>query len=212
MKKFTGAEKPKKSEKIITLDKSIKNAIDESITVQGETSLEGKDKLIKQFKTFIDICNLEQDRKVIEQLKAELKSSNLSFTKMDQRIDFLTEQIGELDIVPTIEDVFSSEDYTKNEEYYILEKLDHIPTEKYNEYLNETEINNFFDKGNTIILKEGKGWELYFEPNKSNYYGDFQDIWRGFIIENKNFISDFIKSSCELVGVKNIRIDARVII
>jgi len=209
MKKFSNiVENNKKEEKIITIDKIVSNLIDENIIIKGEDNLNGKENLIEKFKNLINE-NIKNKNLALNESKKYL--TNIEHVKINEKISLLSTKIEELNVVPTVYDIFSSSDFSKNENSYVFEKLNSIPSEKYNLYLNDNEINNYFDNGHKLIITENNGWKLEFEPNYDKYYGDKDDNYKKFIFENKNFISNFIKSSIELIGNKNIIIDSRIL-
>jgi hypothetical protein len=185
MKKFSNiVENNKKEEKIITIDKIVSNLIDENIIIKGEDNLNGKENLIEKFKNLINE-NIKNKNLALNESKKYL--TNIEHAKINEKISLLSTKIEELNVVPTVYDIFSSSDFSKNENSYVFEKLNSIPSEKYNLYLNDNEINNYFDNGHKLIITENNGWKLEFEPNYDKYYGDKDDNYKKFIFEYINW-------------------------
>ena len=212
MRKFTSTTNTVLKEKRQPLlNKELSNMIDENISIKGEDILEGKDKLIQDFQSFLTQEKEFTKIKVLENVKSR-SFQNINFFDINNRIESLTESVEQLEVIPSVEDIFAAEDFTKANEGYLFSKLTQIPADSFGDYMNENAIISYFEDGNQIIIKENKGWELYFEPNFNKYIGTTNEKWRSFTFENKNFISDFIKSTTDLIGIKNMKIDSRIIL
>ena len=211
MRKFTSTTNTiLREKKQPLLNKALSNLISENISIKGEDTLEGKDKLIQNFQSFLTQERETNKTRVLENIKSK-SFQNINFFDINNRIDLLSESVEQMEIIPSVEDIFAAEDFSKTNENFTFGKLTQIPSEKFSEYMNENAINSYFEDGNQIIIKENNGWEIYFEPNLNRYIGSNNEKWNSFILENKNFIADFIKSSSELIGPKNLRIDSRII-
>ena len=85
--------------------------------------------------------------------------------------------------------------------------------DQYRDYLKEDDIQRFFENNNKISIKNlgsTKGWEILFDPNLNDYIGTTNEKWRSFILENKEFIADFLKATTELIGIEKSLIDNRI--
>ena len=210
MRKFTSTTNTVLKEKRQPLlNKALNNLINEHISIKGEDTLEGKDKLTQDFQDFLKQEKETTKTRVLENVKSK-SFQNINFFDINNRIDTLSESVEELEVIPSVEDIFAAEDFSKTDKGYSFSKMTQIPAESFGDYMNENAIVSYFEDGNQIIIKEEKGWEIYFEPNLNQYIGSTNEKWRSFILENKNFITDFIKSASELIGVKNLRVDSRI--
>lgn len=210
MRKFTSTTNTVLKEKRQPLlNKALNNLINEHISIKGEDTLEGKDKLTQDFQDFLKQEKETTKTRTLKGVKSK-SFQNINFFDINNRIDTLSESVEQLEVIPSVEDIFAAEDFSKTDKGYSFSKMTQIPAESFGDYMNENAIVSYFEDGNQIIIKEEKGWEIYFEPNLNQYIGSTNEKWRSFILENKNFITDFIKSASELIGVKNIRIDSRI--
>ena len=210
MRKFTSTTNTVLKEKRQPLlNKALNNLIAEHISIKGEDTLEGKDKLIQDFQAFLTQEKESTKTRVLENVKFK-SFQNLNFFDINNRIDTLSESVEQLEIIPSVEDIFAAEDFTKTNENFTFGKLTQIPAESFGDYLNENAVVSYFEDGHQVIIKEDKGWDIFFEPNLNKYFGSNDEKWNFFKLENNNFIADFIKSASELIGVKNLRIDSRI--
>jgi hypothetical protein len=87
MKKFTSTTNTiLREKKQPLLNKTISNLISENISIKGEDTLEGKDKLIQNFQSLLTQEKETTKTRVLESVKS-LSFQNLNFFDINNRID-----------------------------------------------------------------------------------------------------------------------------
>lgn len=209
MKRFsnlTQIEKIEKTKKPI-IEKSIEKILKETLTVniKGEEFV-GKNITISGQENFIS-----EMENLIEESKLNLITE--SFNMFDQvllntTLEKLYEMYDAISLVPNPEDIFSSEDYEIKNDTMILTSLENMPEDFLN-FVNKDLAGHYFDVGNTIRITytDDNTWRLFFIPQLAEYNNDYLF----FIKDNKEFISDFIKSVQNLIGSKNLILDRKLL-
>lgn len=179
---------------------------DVDVAITKNFSIEGSDTLTEKLEQVIENFTKNVETSVKENLKYKFGSQYDQKT-LNKEIKLLEDSIY-LNITPFPQDIFSSEDYEMNEEIIILKSLNNIPTD-YMDYVNLNNAQKFFENGNINLRYNDGIWELKFENN-----GDFgtnissdNDKYKLFINENKDFVSDFLRATTQLIGSQNISLD-----
>jgi hypothetical protein len=220
MKKFSSiSQKDKIGEQPSTLQKTIEKLIKECILVKIENepnlnldySLQGKEELLESVITFIENTKKKVSEITLEKNK-QLNAHYINLFELNQHISCLQKELEKYEVIPSPEDIFASEDYQIIGESMVLENISKIPLDHYVDYLKDDNIHNFFEKHKIKIKDLGseKGWEILFDPNLEDYIGTMTEKWRSFVLENRDFIADFLKATTNLVGVEKTLIDNRI--
>ena len=133
--------------------------------------------------------------------------------KINEAMFFVNNRMDSLVTIPSANQVFDTSDYSKENDEIVLNKLEKMP-EKYLDYLNKEVSNRFFDNGNFIKISES--WKLDFVP-ANNYSFDKSGgaittlDYKRFMLENKEFIADFIKATQMLIGSKNLKFNNQLL-
>ena len=212
MKKFSNLE-VSESIKVSKLEKSINTAINNlNIKIIGESFEDKKLNLVGQSDLLSEILKLVEEEKANESFLVKENLKIQSYNHIDQnainnKLERLLEMYDELVLAPAPTDIFNMEDYDLQGDTIELTSLNSIP-EDYLDFLNESEIESYFEDGNKIrIMYSDNGWHLFFVPELSNY----ANLYKNFIMSNKDFITDFIKATVKLVGSKNLIFDKELL-
>lgn len=215
MKKFSNIDKKEQiiKEQKPKINKLVEHLIKENIQVvyngnvdeiiTKKFSIDGSDNLTEELNNFIHKMKCETEVKMLENLKYQY-GNQFNQKEIDKMIEYYTSNLY-LDIIPSPFDIFSNEDYEQiNEDTIVLKSLNNMPTD-YLDYVNYQNATKYFEDGNRIKLRYAGprlGWELYFENN--GQYGTTidgkDDKYKKFIIENKDFIADFLRATKDLIG------------
>jgi len=204
MKRFSGAINKTTSNKV---EKQIKKLIKEklSILIDGQEPILSFNLNENNFTS--DILQL------IEEKKEEQKNETLSQlrllpyndqTLLEQIYETAKWEMGE-DVLPSPEDIFSSEDYEVIENGIELRSLENIP-EDFADYISSEDAKYFFDdqRGTVVIFFDGNFWSIDFDIYGDAYmYSNKED----YIKENSEFIADFLSACINLLGKDHIKFD-----
>jgi len=223
MKKFSNINEINDIEK--TINPKINKLVEKLVSLNVFVSYNGNSDDILNKKTKINGVEELSEKlyKLIEEeistekgiILEKIKYSNIKNNQQEinKEIQLLNETKYD-DIIFSPEDIFSNEDYTKDNKSFVFESLNSIPND-YLSKINRREANDYFSNGNKLsIIYEGidKGWILSFIS--SNKYGistdDDNTKYKEFIKENNDFIADFISASTSLIGTKNIKFDNKL--
>jgi hypothetical protein len=224
MKKFSNIpvkEKiVKKSNTDTVLEKAISNLelkinSDADNYINKKLEISGKNVLIEKLKSLI----IKTKKETRENLFESVKKNSIHFVdvnSINEKISTITNNIYKLEALPNPEDVFSSDDYTVENNNIILNKLEKMPENYYLDYINKEVSNKYFESGNGIKISGEQVWKLDFVPADSYSYDKTGMLltspdYKRFIVENKEFIGDFIKSTQMLVGSKNLQLDYQLL-
>jgi len=223
MKKFTNIEETKKIEKItpknnalveklVSLNLSVSYSGNSDDIVGKDIKVNGSNKLVESLNTLIKENNDLSDKKLSERLKY----STVYVDQVEKNIKI--EQLKESrynSIIFSPEDIFSANDLIKENKIFTLNSMTSIPLD-YLSKVNTIEATDYFSNGNKVsIIYEGldKGWTLSFLS--ANTYGGSTDDdyskYQIFMTENKDFISDFVSATAQLVGSKNLKLDEKLL-
>ena len=189
----------------VTYDGDVDEAITKTLTI------EGVEELVEKLNTLIESEKEITETTLTESLKYQF-GSQFDQKTLNQMIKNESSNIY-LNIVPPPHDIFSPEDYELNEDTIILKSLNNIPTD-YMDYVNFSNASKYFESGNNIEMRYNSGtWELNFKNN--NDYGTTidseTDKYKKFITENKDFVSDFLRATNDLIGTQNMSLDKSII-
>lgn len=169
-------------------------------------TIEGSDNLVNKLNDLIERHVTESNDVLIESIKYKY-GNQLDQIGINKEIKLL-ENYLHIDIIPSPYDIFSLEDAmneSMSDDMLVLKSLNNIPTD-YMDYVNLQESKKFFENGNTIRLRYAgpmNGWELNFECNYNNYGTSIEskdDKYKHFLIENKQFIANFLEATSTLIG------------
>jgi hypothetical protein len=199
------------------LNQTILNAIEDNIMLSSNNEnmnnveILGKDELVEKIINFIE--EKRKEKKIILQETLKYKYvNNINLPEINEHINNLSKLCVE--VTPAPEDIFNREDYIKENDSIILEKINNIPL-SYIDFINNQNAKDYINEGNKIKIEKLKnGWGLQFIPNIINYGTELDNYmarYEKFIKENKDFISDFIDASVQIVGKDKIKLENKLI-
>jgi hypothetical protein len=212
MKKFSSTEEKEKKVYEPTFNKTIKRLIKDCLSIKsndenmilGNAKIEGEEQLIS---SIIELINSEKkDSFEMVNETATLQSIHyVDLMKFDNVISNLKEQLSEIEMSPSPEDIFCSEDYVLDKEgNIVLKSLNNVPQDYFSDVIKSEQANKYFENGNTVTVnqtEDGKQWNIKFDFNKNNYLDKDE-----FLKEEKEFITDFLESAQRLVGPNKINL------
>lgn len=222
MKKFSNIEEKQKvsQEQKPKLNKLVDYLIKENLQVvyngdvdeaiSKKLTIDGSDIFVENLKSLIENNKTKTEKNILENLK--YKYGQYDQKMINEEIKLESSKLHDI-INPLPQDIFYNDDYTISENILTLKSLNNIPTD-YMDHINLDNSNKYFENGNTINVKYSDNkWNIIFEKN--NIYGTSVDSdtekTKLFLYENKEFISDFLKATTELVGTKNLLLDKNFI-
>ena len=218
MKKFSNLDKKEKYTKKYPsqLRKTLGRLIEENIIFQYQKEPSDlnvdKEKLINNLENYIKEHLNEQSELLLETSKHN-SIHIYSLPVLNTMVDNLYDELDSLNILPEPKEVFNEDDFIIKEESIQLNNLKNIPEDNFLDNLSERDIIDYFSNENKVIIdKLDKVWRINFKPSKK-YMFESTGIskneldYKRFIKENKNFISDFVKSCQMTVGKNKLQIE-----